>query len=898
MTKHLIPSHVCNSIERQSTKRPKAQSTSDNVQEWFPHTAVMETDLDEQFLYQLSKSPLTAATDPPRILESPQTPARTETNNYERQPAEASSFMRPLTEIMDTPRVEDSQLCVRKEQHELLKSTNFLSDSDGLDRTRTERTDEIMPLKLFGLSLESPSQSRTSIEMPSSFSKAPSAKKKVCQSSQESIFVAATQFPAPPQISQTSLESFTDIPDTQYPANVVMTSIKDILSSMPMSSPKTAGSIADYSQRINLFDTPQKMNDLPEMDADLNLSDHTAVIFPPSDGEAVTVSEAPKIPSAMKKLSKKVTPSTKKVQFAPMPVSSPVKLKSRESILHSLGQGISSGTIDKRSPFPVAGSLKSILSPNKRVSSPSVQSLKDMTSPSILSLKKMKSPSIQSLKTMESPSIRSLKNTTSPSVLSLKDTTSPNVRSLKDTSPSVRSLKNTTSPGIRSTPKSIVTSSSQPTSLMEDVLKSTITKQRSSRREVLATLPSTGKRSLIALASTGFDTIAPLAIEPIPDQKSDTESLPIHKKPLKLAQRSSQLDRQLDDPFNRQPARSVHTQRAGSTEQCLSSHMLVWARWRPLHYAPAILQERLSRTRDLWKIRFCHWKETRHKSIILADFSPCDIRSLMAGDAVQVVRNRKRMDFRVGEFERWIDAGSISVRIDNVSEKVDLSRVVISRKVFQSLKTERCLSSNLPTSPATKRPRKTALKEWSFWITLGNLSSSAKRTQKSQLVTRIRSLGGTVLEDDAINVNPERTVLLCNGFCRTAKTFLALALRVPIVRLDWLETCEQSKGFVPLESFAIPIMSHSNAETKILQGWTIALEGPGSFRKGWTMVCQASGANIVPSLTNLDPAGQSRVLVDQLPSGSSRLSRWASQTGIIIVTVDWLMNSILSGRCL
>jgi hypothetical protein len=106
--------------------------------------------------------------------------------------------------------------------------------------------------------------------MPSTFSKAPSAKKKVCQSSQESIFVAATQFPGPPQRSQTSLASFSDIPDTQYPANVVMTSIKDILSSIPMSSPKTAGSIVEYSQGINLFDTPQKI----KMDAEINLRDN------------------------------------------------------------------------------------------------------------------------------------------------------------------------------------------------------------------------------------------------------------------------------------------------------------------------------------------------------------------------------------------------------------------------------------------------------------------------------------------------------------------------------------------------------------------------------------------------------------------------------------------------
>lgn len=414
----------------------------------------------------------------------------------------------------------------------------------------------------------------------------------------------------------------------------------------------------------------------------------------------------------------------------------------------------------------------------------------------------------------------------------------------------------------------------------------------------------------------------------------------------------------------------------------LGEHMLVWARWRYQYYAPAILQSRTSRTRDLWRVRFAHWRGPRtdeaastitgaggRRSVCLAtdQMSPMT-GELAKGQPVWIVRNRRKMQLTEGQFVQWHGPGRMEVAIGEApggdsyrGEIVDLQRILIDRLTFMQVRA-RGAASGLPSATSSQsigsgsgtgsgplpeppssqapppsstsrvvsldkrtrsKPRRThknggILKGYTFLISLGGgLSETAKRTQKSHLISRIKDLGGAILEAPSsresralsfpLSTSPSpspsyekdhsRTILLVNGYYRLAKIYLALVMDIRIVRLEWLEACERARSLPSLAAFAIPIPGNRPVDTstrcRLLSNWQIAVEGSTKFKASWIPVCEAAGATICLTYCG---EGSMRILVESLPSATSRLARFAKETGIIVVTVDWLMQSILSGR--
>lgn len=409
-----------------------------------------------------------------------------------------------------------------------------------------------------------------------------------------------------------------------------------------------------------------------------------------------------------------------------------------------------------------------------------------------------------------------------------------------------------------------------------------------------------------------------------------------------------------------------------TTRSSLDEHMLVWAKWRYQYYAPAILKSRPSRTRDLWRVRFAHWRGPRAdeapsamagarggRTVCLAADQMTPLTGGLAeGQLIWIVRNRRKMQLTEGRFVQWKGPGRMQVNVREGpdgscrGEVVDLQRILIDRLTFTQVRARGasvCPASSIssqmiehepdsgpepelgPLSPQIPAPLSASkvslgkrahpksrrnhrrnggiLKGYTFWISLGGgLSETAKRTQKSHLISRIKALGGTILEVTskrhgrlASSPSPEkdhsRTILLVNGHYRLAKIYLALVLGIRIVRLEWLEACERSLSLPSLTAFAIPIPCDRPVDTstrcRLLSSWQIAVEGSNKFKASWIPVCKAAGATIRSTYCD---EGSMRVLVESLPSATSRLARFAKETGIIVVTVDWLMQSILTGR--
>lgn len=310
-----------------------------------------------------------------------------------------------------------------------------------------------------------------------------------------------------------------------------------------------------------------------------------------------------------------------------------------------------------------------------------------------------------------------------------------------------------------------------------------------------------------------------------------------------------------------------------------------------------------------------------------------------------------------GVFVKWEGADALWIslgREDGLgAERVELSRIVIKRELFKTLQkrqslpfmtdishppTEIC-SSPIPSDDTrtdfslAKRPvhpRSTILAGRSFWLTLGSLPAAAKRTQKALLIARIQRLGGRVVEGEeegerlcqadpaalgqAAPAAPCRTdpavfCLLSNAFCRTTKTFLALLLGVPIVSVEWLHACELSGRCLSFDAHRIvvperppppPPLTSGRGRGTPLAGWTLAIEGSIKFVQSWMLVSRIAGAHLVSHYPEMVPrdgpmAGRCRVLVERFPSGSSRLARWAAQAGVAIVTVEWIIDIIISG---
>lgn len=124
----------------------------------------------------------------------------------------------------------------------------------------------------------------------------------------------------------------------------------------------------------------------------------------------------------------------------------------------------------------------------------------------------------------------------------------------------------------------------------------------------------------------------------------------------------------------------------------LTEHTLVWARWKSLYWAPAILKRRVSSTRDLWLLRFIHWRENRSTTLTGTEMMPCVCESLCPGDHLIIVKSRKRMDMRRAVFCIWEPDFKLRVSYNDTeksgSDVIDLSRVMIDSVLFRRRKFE------------------------------------------------------------------------------------------------------------------------------------------------------------------------------------------------------------------
>lgn len=243
---------------------------------------------------------------------------------------------------------------------------------------------DCMPMRLLELSLESPSLGRPSIEMPSTFSRAPLAKKPLAGhpfgvvgsgglsvSSQESVFVAATQFPLLEGLSQRSTSTNTsstridppasslgldrskgtlkstmesiNIPPTQYPAPEVFAA--------PSSEIPTPGTTIVQSQAVDLFGStispalfsPVSQNPAPattdEGPVEALLTPRDAIILPLSEegNPFLAALSSPKFGTA------------RKIRFAPTP-----RTPSRRSAVSLLSSVPRKG---RKSASPLAASM-------------------------------------------------------------------------------------------------------------------------------------------------------------------------------------------------------------------------------------------------------------------------------------------------------------------------------------------------------------------------------------------------------------------------------------------------------------------------------------------------------------------------------------------------------------
>lgn len=802
------------------------------------------------------------------------------------------------------------------------------------------------PLRLFELSLDSPSiPPHPSIEMPSTFSRAPSARRPavrnnelsnlpasttaIVDTSQDSIYVAATQFaavpaavdsggnssfsqpvlldspltsrsgPPPifpsPQTSQPTLPivaagapSSFDVPPTQYPETARDCHfLKGAIPGLEVEEPQ-------QSQAVDLFamdsPLPPSGTALPGIFASQTglypFTPHDAVILPPSDEEVVEggglagAPEANAPPSALRKSYEDKLPSQKRVQFAPLPSSSEPVL-SQDSLLQSTESSSSSSSVSSSISRGSNGNNRDsrILGTGilEEVPLDSLTPVNDLSSQLVI----YKHPPDEPFGFQVSPMAKALPP--------------------------------------RYAVKSVQTESSQP--------RDSMAMHPDPATHLTEPGPSSGQIGVREPVSPPNDAINQPAASIV------AKSLG-RKRPRAMKQSTA---------FGPTAAQAEHngiTSTAapitGTTvSTTLSEHMLVWARWRPLLYAPAILKRRVSRTRNLWTLRFCHWKGDRACTLAGDELFPCEVRSLGPGDEVQVIRHRRKNVREGAIFVGWLgQPGLVQVRLTmgDVEEQVELSRIVISRALFHHIRARSGggTSSSLmigPSpiqaqavgarverrSPAPRAPRKDLLRGYTFWISLGATGGAAsKRTQKSHLITRITGLGGVVLDEEGGSLeeilNLQKLILLSNGYCRTAKTFLALVLGVPIVHLEWLGICERQQSLSPtlplppLAEYLVKIpgrpatteaaLFRASGQRFLMQSWTMGIEGGTNFVKSWSKVCRAAGALVIEGGIAVLPAG--RLLVQRLPSASSRMARTASERGIVIVTIDWLIDLIVS----
>lgn len=223
----------------------------------------------------------------------------------------------------------------------VFREADYPSNGDKMTSMMHQSTDA-MPRKFFELSLESPSLGRPSIEMPSTFSKAPSVRKSarfhplslgqsgLGVSSQESVFIAATQFPVLGESSQR--RASTDLPQrSSLSEDVVRSSSIDSVhippTQYPASLPGAVILMVERSPAMDLFDigaSPALFPPSPKghsLEAAENavedpFSPHDAVLLPPSDEELCS---NPFLAAPQFVREARMVMSAKRVQFKSMP---------------------------------------------------------------------------------------------------------------------------------------------------------------------------------------------------------------------------------------------------------------------------------------------------------------------------------------------------------------------------------------------------------------------------------------------------------------------------------------------------------------------------------------------------------------------------------------------------
>ena len=715
-----------------------------------------------------------------------------------------------------------------------------------------EKETPLLPIKLFDISLESPF--RPSIEMPLTLSKLPSVKKKPTlgsssQDSSDSVFIPATQFPSLELVSQPTTDfaslssSSVYVPPTQYPALGSSENPADLACSQAMelfNATDTMDVLTSHRQASQILFTPE-----------LQLFNHAAVILPDSNVEANEQNEG----AVEESLSGIIVQNAVDLSGTLLTLPSALKKKSTQIISNMT-------PLQKRVKFvnPTSESCSEESYPSYNSGRRSRQHHSSIITKETLNYKVIVPP-----KKRAKLELQLHRDKVQGTIASPPETRQSPLRSkarLESSSIKLKGRNNYSSPRIPIEMQPITQSNFQ-----QDLAKKTLSKHDLGKKQCK---------------------------EPTKRSMTECKNKAILYQDLKMIE-SNELD--------------THA-------VILSEQMLVWARWKPQYYAPAVVQARLSRTRDLWKVRFTHWQNPSRSATLSVDhLAVCDGDSLASNSPIYLVRNRKKMCLEEGAFINWV-VGAAGMRVRNSvgeEEHIDLPRIAIDRVEFIKVRKRQqrryasatlSQSSALPTDNIFKGD---LLSGYSLMISMGGLSATVKRAQKSHLVSRIRNLGGTFVPD-AFHVNfdcfdKEKTMLLANGYYRLAKVFFSITLSIPLVSTDWLSACESTGTFISPAAFAIDLPELRNpfsaSRRTLLKDWIMAVEGSVKFRASWTPVCMAAGASVVSSFTKL-PLGSNgliRVLVEQYPSASTRLARFAKQSSVVsIITVDWIIRAILNGE--
>ncbi|XP_030832528.1 TP53-binding protein 1 isoform X1 [Strongylocentrotus purpuratus] len=221
---------------------------------------------------------------------------------------------------------------------------------------------------------------------------------------------------------------------------------------------------------------------------------------------------------------------------------------------------------------------------------------------------------------------------------------------------------------------------------------------------------------------------------------------------------------------------------------------------------------------------------------------------------------------------------------------------------------------------------KTLFKGMAFFLTQGEVKKRAKvdtSTSESELEDdadeapfdkdharkQIEAGGGVVLKDfDKSQKTQYKLSLVANTYCRTKKYFLALAFNIPCVSNLWIRDCSRTGKLQSHKAYLLPAGESVNGNImewkpnrRILSGLKImVISSHIQVENTWRSILMVAGCHIVarfPTTNELNRGGipfDCSVMVTD-PSCPRHILHRAQQLDIPVVSVEWVMQSLING---